>query len=67
MNVERVKEAINDSGMTMKAIAEKSGIDRFKLYNRLKGIGEFTVPEVVGLQKALRLTDEERDKIFFVD
>lgn len=37
-----LKDKITDSGMTVKAVAEKSGILRETLYNRLKGVGEFT-------------------------
>ena len=55
---------IKDSGMTMVAIAEKSGIDRATIYNRLNGIGEWTASEIVSLSKALRLTKHERDAIF---
>ena len=55
---------IEDSGMTMVAIAEKSGIDRATLYNRLKGKGEFTASEIVSLSNVLRLSKTDRDKIF---
>jgi DNA-binding phage protein len=50
--------------MTMKAIAEKSGIVRETLYNRLAGIGEFTAREIVGLTATLHLTNKQRDEIF---
>lgn len=56
---------IKDSGMTMTAIANKSGICRPTLANRLKGRGRFYDYEIEGLAKALRLTNAERDKIFF--
>jgi len=59
-----LKDRISDSGMTMVAISEKSGIERATLYNRLKGVGEFTASEMLGLARALRLTKQERDKIF---
>lgn len=63
-NIEMLKEKISESGMTVKAISEKSGIDRVTFYNRLKGVGEFTASEIVGLSDTLRLTNAERDKIF---
>jgi predicted transcriptional regulator len=63
-NIEMLKKCIEDSGMTMTAISQKSGINRVTLYNRLNGVGEFTVSEVVGLVEALRLKKPERDKIF---
>ena len=63
-DIELLKEKISDSGMTMKSIAEKSGIVRETLYNRLSGIGEFTASEILGLQRTLQLTNSERNKIF---
>ena len=57
-------EAIERSGKPMVRIAEDSGIRRETLYNRLKGIGEFTASEINGLTRALRLTKNERDAIF---
>lgn len=59
-----LKEKIKESGMTVKAIAEKSGILRETFYNRLKGNGEFTASEIVSLTKVLNLSISERDKIF---
>ena len=63
-DIELLKKHIDDSGMTMTAISEKSGINRVTLYNRLNGVGEFTVSEVIGLAAALHLTKQERDSIF---
>lgn len=63
-DIEKLRSAIEDSGMTMKAIAEKSGIVRETLYNRLAGIGEFTAKEIVGLTMVLHLSNKQRDEIF---
>lgn len=63
-DIAMLKEVINESGMTMVAIAEKSGIERTTLYNRLNGIGDFTAREIVGLTNALHLTKPQRDRIF---
>jgi DNA-binding phage protein len=49
----------------MVAISEKSGIKRETLYQRLKGSGEFTASEIVGLVNALRLNKTQREAIFF--
>ena len=49
---------------TVKAVAEKSGILRETLYNRLKGVGEFTASEIVSLSNTLNLSPTERDDIF---
>ena len=63
-DVELLLSKIKDSGMTMVAIAEKSGIDRATIYNRLKGRGEFTASEIVSLSNVLHLSRSERDDIF---
>ncbi len=65
VNIEALKEAINDSGMTMVAIANKTGILRETLYNRLDGRGEFKVSEIVSLSEVLHLDNHTRDYIFF--
>lgn len=63
-DIEKLKEKIKASGMTMTSIAEKSSMERGTLYNRLAGIGEFTASEIVGLTYALKLTKKERNDIF---
>lgn len=63
-DIKRLKDVISDSGMTMVAIANKTGIERTTLYNRLAGIGEFTASEIVALSRVLHLTKSERDQIF---
>lgn len=65
VNIELLKNVIDDSGMTMVAISEKSGIKRETLYQRLKGSGEFTASEIVGLVSALKLNKSQREAIFF--
>lgn len=59
-----LKKKIKESGMTIKAIAEKSGILRETFYNRLKGNGEFTASEIVALTEVLSLSASDRDQIF---
>ena len=59
-----LEKTIKESGMTITAIAEKIGITRVTLYNRLNGIGEFTGPEIVKISEVLHLSKKERDKIF---
>lgn len=56
---------IERSGMPMTVIANRSGIKRETLYNRLKGIGDFTASEIVALTETFGLTKEERENIFF--
>ena len=65
VNIELLKQEMEDSGMTMVSIASKSGMLRETLYNRLAGRGEFTASEIAGLTDALHLTKAKRDHIFF--
>lgn len=65
VDFEKLKSAIDESGMTMVAIAEKSGIVRATLYNKLSGRGEFTASEIEGLSDALKLSAGQRNNIFF--
>lgn len=65
VDIKLLKKRIDESGMTMVAIAKQSGMLRETLYNRLNGVGEFTVSEVNGLTRALRLKKSDRDLIFF--
>jgi predicted transcriptional regulator len=60
-----LKQKINESGMTVVAISEKTGILRETLYNRMKGVGDFTASEMLALSTVLHLTNDERDAIFF--
>lgn len=63
-DVEALKKRMNESGMKIVSIAEKSGILRETLYNRLK-TGDFKLSEICALVKTLGLSKEERDNIFF--
>lgn len=64
-DLKALRERMTDSGMTVKAIAMKSGILRETLYNRLNGKSEFSASEMLSLSDVLRLSPEERDAIFF--
>ena len=65
-DIEALKKCINDSGMTVTAVAEKSGILRETLYNRMK-TGDFKLSEICALVKSLGLSKEQRDRIFFAE
>lgn len=64
VNIDLLRRKFEDSGMTITAIAKKSGILRETLYNRMNGIGEFTASEITSLTRVLGLTKTDRDKIF---
>lgn len=60
-----LKEVVDNSGMTITAIAKKSGIERGTIYNRFSGIGEFTASEIQGMCDTLHLGAADRNRIFF--
>ena len=64
VNIDLLREKIDESGMSIVAISEKAGMSRETLYNRLKRKGEFTVSEIIALTDILHLTKDERDDIF---
>lgn len=63
-NIKLLRKKIKDSGMTISAIANKAGISRETLYNRMKS-ENFYASEIVSLTKILALSQKERDEIFF--
>ena len=65
INTKLLEKKISDSGRTMVSLAEKTGILRESLYNKLKGNTEFKASEISSLSKVLRLSTRERDAIFF--
>ena len=66
MNKQLLRDIIKDSGMSVTAIAKRSGLVRETLYNKIES-GNFYASEILALTRVLRLTREERDAIFFKD
>lgn len=64
MDIKLLKEKIENSGMTITSISEKTGISRETLYNRMKK-PDFKASEISALTEVLHLEKEERDVIFF--
>lgn len=67
MNYDLLKEVIQDSGMKISAIAEKTGISRQALYMKLSGERSFSQGEIMALKNVLHLSDERFMEIFFND
>ena len=63
MDIKLLKEKIENSGMTITSISEKTGISRETLYNRMKK-PDFKASEISALTEVLHLEKEERDVIF---
>lgn len=63
-NTKMLKKAIKNSGLSVIFIAEKMGITRQTLYNRMNNKSEFLVSEIEILTQLLKLSRTERDEIF---
>lgn len=63
-DIKALKNCITNRGMSVKFVAEKSGILRETLYNRMK-TGDFKISEISALSNVLNLSRDERDNIFF--
>ena len=64
-NLSLLRKKIDNSGLTVTAIAQKSGLKRETLYNKLQGDSEFKASEISALTFVLQMSREERDEIFF--
>lgn len=67
MNLDLLKNKIEQSNTSRNAIAEALGITRQGLYNKLDGKKEFKGSEIKIISSMLNLTPAERDAIFFND
>ena len=52
-------------GISKKELAKKLGISEMSLFNKIKNEKEFKASEIVALTKVLKLTQEQRNNIFF--
>lgn len=62
---ERLKKAIEESGLPISFIAKKLSITREGLYKKINGDTEFKASEIVNISGILQLSTKERDAIFF--
>lgn len=67
MDIDYLNEVIAASGKTIKSIALKMGLSRQSLYLKMNGKREFKASEVYKLCEILRLTNEEKERIFFTN
>lgn len=65
-NTEMLRKRISDAGTTITAVSKAIGMSRENFYNRLRS-GEFTVSEMIQISDFLRLTEEEKEAIFFAN
>lgn len=67
-NTKLLREKISESGYKMQYIAEKMGISRFALLQKIENKSDFRVPEVQILCDLLGIrTLTERNRIFFAN
>jgi transcriptional regulator with XRE-family HTH domain len=67
-NTERLKELINKSGYKLEYLAEKCGITRQSLSNKIVNRNLFNAKEIDILCKELGISNlEEKESIFFAD
>lgn len=64
-NLKLLTELIEERGIKLNKLAEKMGLTYQGLKYKLDGRSEFKVSEVNLMTRALKLSDEERDAIFF--
>ena len=65
MNNDLLRQVIQDRGIKITSLAEKVGISRQSLSQKLNGEREFAQGEILAIKNNLRLSDEEFMLIFF--
>lgn len=63
-NCEELREAIDKSGLKMGFIAANIGVSPATMTNKVSGRTEFTASEIAKMSDLLKLTRQQRDKIF---
>lgn len=66
-NTELLKEAIENSGMSITFISDKMGISREGFYKKMNNLTEFKASEIMAFTEILGMSKEKRDCIFFED
>ena len=64
-DVAQLEYFIKKAQITKRQIAKELCISETALYNKLNNNAEFKASEIVKMQEILKLTNDERDKIFF--
>lgn len=61
-----LREAIDNSGMSITFISNEIGISREALYKKISNTTEFKASEITKLSKILNLSNRARDIIFLM-
>ena len=65
IDLEKLRNLIDDSGLKMNFIANELNLSRESLYHKLEGKTEFKVSEVQKLTRVLNMSNDMRNIIFF--
>lgn len=65
IDLEKLRNLIDDSGLKMNFIASELNLSRESLYYKLEGKTEFKVSEVQKLTRVLNMSNDMRNIIFF--
>lgn len=67
MNISELNVELVRKGLTIPKLAEKIGIGKKALYQKFKGITQFTLPEIRSICSVLNIQGERILEIFFND
>ena len=67
MNINELNVELVRKGLTIPKLAEKIGIGKKALYQKFKGITQFTLPEIRSICSVLNIQGERILEIFFND
>ena len=67
LNIQLLDEKIQQSGFKIGFLHEKLGLSRNGFDKKRKGKTPFRVAEIYVLSDLLKLSDEEKEEIFFAD
>lgn len=66
VNIGKLKGCIAERGLSIRKLAEITGIDRYSMYRKMKDAGRLmTIGDANKISMALGLTDTEKLNIFF--
>lgn len=65
MDLNYLNDKINEINIPITTLAERMGLSRQSLYLKMKGQRDFTIDQITKLCEILRLTNDEKNYIFF--
>lgn len=65
MDTKLLKAKMVLAGKTVKTLCEETGMAESTFYKKLRGVTEFTKPEIEMIAKSTKMTPDEMLKIFF--